>query len=537
MTRSRLDHVWLLVVLAVTVLLALPTLVLPPGRDQAIYLLVGRIVADGGTLYRDAFDFKPPGVLLQHAALAGLAPGSDTAARWLDAASLLLGIVALTRLLRPEGRVAWVVGGLFHGTVALLSFRYWDLGQPEWTLASLIPLGLLAVRGARSLPFLAFVGGAAFGWAFVLKYPAILFLPLVLLVARPRDDTSAASTDPGFGGIRRIGAVLGLVALGFACVAGGVALALIPGGGLAAWIEIQREYIPGYTRLLLAGGPGVAIRESARLVGEFLASRPAWLVPPVLATGVLLAGARGRSRFLPLAGMALGAIGLGAQGKFFHYHWIPILPMISLAVGQAAGVLVRRTRDGGWPRWLVPVGGVVLLATVLLSARPTWSERTAALAHLTGRLPAADFHAHPGFGRWGVGDHALSATEAAADRVAELVPPGAPIFVWGFEPLVYLAADRPSASRFIYNAPFLSPWCPPGWIDELLTGLAADPPAAIVVVANDAIPWVTGVPLDSRGALRYFPDLVALLRSRYAVAAEVEDFTLFTRTDLVSSAP
>lgn len=537
MTRSRHDHVWLLIVVVSAVLLAVPTLVLPPGRDQAIYLLVGRIVAEGGALYRDAFDFKPPGVLLQHAALAHLAPGSTTAGRWLDVASLLLGIVAITRLLRPEGRIAWVVGGLFHGAVALLSFRYWDLGQPEWTLASLVPVALLAFRGARSLPWLGFVSGTVFGWAFVLKYPAILYLPLVLLVATRPDGPDTASTGRRFEGGRRIGAALGLLVAGFVVVVGGVALALVPGGGLSAWLEIQREYIPGYTGLLLAGGPGIAIRESARLVADFLLTRPAWLLAPVLSTGVLLMGGRGRARFLPLAGMALGAAGLVAQGKLFHYHWIPILPMVSLGVGHATGVLVERIRAGTWPRWLVPAAGAMLLAAVALTARPTLAERRAALDHLTGRLDTEAFHAHPVFGTWGVGDHALSATEAAATRLAALTRPGDEVFVWGFEPLLYLAADRPPASRFIYNAPFLSPWCPRGWIDELVRGLTADPPGAIVVVGNDAIPWVTGVPLDSRAGLRYFPDLVSLLRSRYQVAAEVEDFTLFTLTDPSPSTP
>jgi hypothetical protein len=47
-----------------------------------------------------------------------------------------------------------------------------------------------------------------------------------------------------------------------------------------------------------------------------------------------------------------------------------------------------------------------------------------------------------------------------AQQLRDRVPAGEPIYVWGFEPVLYDLADRPSASRFIYNVPQRAPGGP-----------------------------------------------------------------------------
>ena len=53
-------------VLAIAFLLA-QLLCFGYGRDQGIYAVVARAMLDGGMPYRDAWDFKPPGIFLIYA--------------------------------------------------------------------------------------------------------------------------------------------------------------------------------------------------------------------------------------------------------------------------------------------------------------------------------------------------------------------------------------------------------------------------------------------------------------------------------------
>jgi hypothetical protein len=175
--------------------------------------------------------------------------------------------------------------------------------------------------------------------------------------------------------------------------------------------------------------------------------------------------------------------------------------------------------------------GVALLA---LSGAPVLPERAAAVRRAIGAMSVDSFERAAAFGTFGAGDYAFGASRAAARELRRMAGPGhesrTRLFVWGFEPLLYLDAGLTPASRFIYNAPLASPWCPRNWIEEIVASLRADPPELVVVVREDAIPWVTGVPFDSRESLRHFPAIISLLKDHYAPAGEVEHFTFFRRS-------
>mgnify|MGYP000957222837 CR=1 FL=1 len=120
-------------------------------------------------------------------------------------------------------------------------------------------------------------------------------------------------------------------------------------------------------------------------------------------------------------------------------------------------------------------------------------------------------------------------SRAVARELRSRVPAGAPIFVWGFEPSIYWMAERPAASRFIYNVPQRTAWRRDESRATLLRELAAHPPAAIVVQHGDRIPKVTGDDRDSAGALEAFPELQRLLVRDFTWAREVRDFDVYVR--------
>lgn len=55
------------------------------------------------------------------------------------------------------------------------------------------------------------------------------------------------------------------------------------------------------------------------------------------------------------------------------------------------------------------------------------------------------------------------------------------------------------------------------------------PPAYVLVVHNDVMPWMTMRPYDSATELAYYPELAGLLRSRYRPAGRIEDFNIWER--------
>ncbi len=506
-----------MVILVVASCLYLPILLVPLGRDQAIFALVGRTILEGGAPYRDAFDFKPPGVHLAYAAalaVFGRAPWSPLV---LDALATLIGSFFLFRLLQPSGRPGAITAALVYVVVSATELRYWDLAQPEGLSVPLVLGALLAWRRVNRAG--ALTAGVAIGAATLLKYPALGALALLWLVPRA---TAGEPAPPRWLRIAWTG-------VGLLCPIGGVVIWLALRGALGDFVEIQTDYLPGYSRLIQLAGAGRAISDAVRLAADFLGARPLVWIPPVVTLPWLLRNrCLGRTRWLPAGGVLLGLVGAALQGKFFHYHWIPLLPFAAMGTGLGLQSMLAGRSGARAGAGVLAGGGLLLAVLAAFSARPTWPERRAALEGLASRASRSEIAGDAAFGAFGGGDYSPGATYAAAERLAALTRPDDRVFVWGFEPLLYLVADRAPASRFIYNAPLLSPWCPHPWIDRTLADLRRDPPAAIVVVRNDAIPWVTGVPFDSETALGYFPDLARLIRAEYRPAAEVEDFVILT---------
>jgi hypothetical protein len=106
---------------------------------------------------------------------------------------------------------------------------------------------------------------------------------------------------------------------------------------------------------------------------------------------------------------------------------------------------------------------------------------------------------------------------------------GAPIHVFGFQPVLYDLADRPPASRFIYNAPQRAPWYVETGRDALMADLVATPPAAILVERGDVHPGTAGTPFDSATTLERFTRLAALIARDYDGGTQVGSFTIHLR--------
>ncbi|XYH95318.1 glycosyltransferase family 39 protein [Sorangium sp. So ce1128] len=565
------------------------------GRDQGIYAMVARAMLDGGMPYRDAFDFKPPGIFLIYAlarALFGPAQWGVRALEVLGLAGMCLAMVSLAGRAFGDRRVGIVAAALAVLVHAQLDF--WHTAQPESFGGMLTSFALLAAtpRGRAGAPRPApgaaalVVSGALFGAAGLLKPPlagggvvlaVVLAAPaLAELARRGAALAERARRSPARGTDRRATEASGsaldpaaarapataldpaarapdrratapelarpaatapallwaalrpalLIALGgvlpvLACVAWFAAK-----GALGDLREVLFVFTPHYTAL---GWRGVGVLDMAwHGVSEWLVRYSGPLALGLCCLLALHPDRHERAGVALLAGViAMHLVGVVMQAKFFPYHYGATWPLTAMLAALGLWKAWQRCVRLGAKAAAALVAALVATAFARSATKDVdedyidrCAERVALLAAGARDLGRLDRLAS-------VADVNAAANRAVAAWLRERVAPGRPVFVWGFEPVIYDLAERPPATRYLYNVPQRAAWARQEARDALMRDLAARSPAAIVVERRDVFPSVTGDALDSRDTLDGFPALAGLLEERYELAVLIEDFEIY----------
>jgi hypothetical protein len=504
------------------------------GRDQGIYGVVADVILNGGMPYRDAWDFKPPGIFLIYSLAQGLFGKSMLAIRLLEVIGLVATVFGLQRLGqvfldRPKaGLVAGAVAALVHAQL-----EFWHTAQPETfggylTVAALVVLTLEPAKHRQWL--VPFGVGALFGMCALLKPPlggGVLVCGAYLLT---RDQTRALG--------KRWPAMLrtlSLIGTGFALP---IALTLgwiaVRGAWPAFWWTFH-DFVPGYTKLNWshAHAPGMLYHALEEAFFKFSALSAFGVLAAIAMTPL---HAREREAiYLVLGIIAIQLTGIVMQGKFFPYHYAATLLLISFIAGLGLYKLFRRCLLAG-PGSLLALAAFVLVAIDMRDAARDlpqyFSDRVAMRLKFLTRQGAFSSRADLDRELSYVADYNLDADRAVALDIRSRTGSNDSIFIWGFEPSTYFLAERPLASRWTYDVPQRTPWQRDYSRRELLKDLSLNRPKVIVVQRRDVFPSVTGSPLDSRDELPNFPELKALIDTQYRFAREIEDFQIFERSEL-----
>ena len=501
-------------------LIVAPMLTYPFGRDQGVFACGADVLRRGGALYRDFWDLKPPGIYYLYQLSFAAFGRSMLAPRLLDLLFSLATAAGLTligrRLASPSAGTAAAL--LFLCRYAL-GFDYWHSAQGDG-FASLpltaAGLTMLAAERRRSW-WLAASCGALIGLAIIIKFTLGIFLllPLIALAVSRGEELATR--------LARTAAYL----CGTLVVVAAVAFPIWRADALKDMLEIVFTWNSHYAAIR-ASGLAVIIAQTWRFWWGHSHVILA-LIGALALTGLAdLARRReaGPFRWLPPAWLGLMLVQVYVQGKYFEYHWLPALPPLGLLAGSGLVALWRilreRAESVSTARWLAAAGLIVMLAALAAGYRTQFSLE---IGFATGRIPAAvfadDFKDRQ--------DFSLSADLQVAAFLKQHTASGAPVFIWGFEPIIYFLADRPPASRFVSQQPLVTPWSPPGWRDELLSDLMRTRPQHLLVVHNDVMPWVTSRPYESADELTYFPGLAGLLRRHYRPDVSIEDFDIWRR--------
>lgn len=526
---SPLDRALGVTCLAVVAFAALLIATFDYGRDQGIYALVARSVLRGDMPYRDAWDFKPPGIFLVYAFARWVFGPSQQGIRLLESLGLAATAVGLVIFAKDHWQKP-LVGLLAAALAAWLHVQldFWHTGQPE-TFAGMVTIAAI-VLGARSwvrpmsprARAAAEVGaGVLFGFAGLLKPPLAGGGAVLAACLAYRE-----LTEVGPSRLRRAALPVLRVGVGGAAPLVLVALWFAARGALGDLREVLFVFTPHYTALGWEG------QTAAGLLHWGVAE---WLIRYSSITTV---GAALLLGFHPTKAERLGValllgiifvqiVGVTMQAKFFPYHYGAIWPATALVAGLGLhGAWQRLSRRGVLAALVFPVG-IALLATTQTATKnldPFWDRAARRLDLLFGSAPA-DAAAWDDLAT--VADVDAGDNRAVADFLRARTPPERPVFVWGFEPVIYDLAERESATRFVYNVPQRVAWAAEPLRRTLMEDLTARPPSAIVVERRDVFPMVTGSVLDSADTLPSFPELRALLETRYALAGTFGDIDVY----------
>jgi hypothetical protein len=449
--------------------------------DEAAIAAQAITLRNGGTLYVDVIDRKPPIPAYIYAWFFDLLDSTDLRPLHGAAAIALAGTAAVVAL---EGRRRWgtsagwwAAGLLVGGAVGFLPV---DAQAANFAHFALLPGAVAVVAARRGTSRAALVAGIALGLAVLCRQSwAIGVVPgavAVALAGRRRDVVFFGS---------------GLIAT---VAAAGI---FMPFADFWYWTFASNgEYVTvgaslGSTLASLLASVGLFVLfhlTLVALVGYALHRRvrdlPAW-----------------RDDIDLWLWLVSGIVAVSTGLRFFGHYWLQILPPAVLLAGRVAPVLQSRMRR---------VGAAALAVSTLVVV-------------LFGFAPAAF--------------RKLPDPDPVAVFVKEHTSPDDVVMVWGKFPELYLAADRAPGGSLVHSdfvtgltgnrspGPHTLDDAPDDARRELMASLHRNPPSMILDTSTADLRDYGAYPLHSNS------ELTAFVKARYRHVATVDGVMIYQLED------
>lgn len=416
---------------------------IPLNRDEGGFAYLGKMIAQGGTLYRDGCDLKPPGIFFLYAALSYLVPLS---ARGLHLAlqaynlATLLALVVLAKSLFGWRTSFWtaLVFAVFSSARAVEGFA----GSAEMFMLLPIVLSfLLAVRGARSCGvlqlFLSGIFSAAYFWMKQSSAPITIFFMAYIFIASYH-QMPKASRGAGKGLAGLIWFVMGFCTLSLMVVG-----YFVNKGTLHDFWYWSFEHPYEYTAYgysLFKTFSDCAAGAWQR--GTYLFRESPFIFSLALASCIILSRYR-RAEGLIVSGFLISSFVSAAHAPRVYAHYFALLcPSVALAAGAGTAAALELVR------------GRKVLGPLAAGA---------AVAAVVGFSIFVDF----GYyfidspvrnNRNCLGFNPFPESEVVAAYVRQRTQSSDRLLILGSEPEILLLADRVSATRHIYVYPVVGPY-------------------------------------------------------------------------------
>ncbi len=497
------------------VVIGIPSLLYPFGRDQGLYYYVGREwVLRGSIPYRDVLDHKTPGLYYLHALSVFLFGEQMWGIRVFELFCVVaLGVLAGALTARRGEPVRAGVRGaaiLAASVVYFGYFDFWNTAQSELWYGTLGVASIWAAVRLKSESRAALASGAFAGAAVIFKPPAIwmVLVAVSLLIGRSR--------VPGAPLIGRLKAALPPL-LRF-----GLTSALVPAmtfayfgakGALPAMFDIVVGANAYYVKHEQGDSPWG---------GLFIYHWCFFPLVPVLLVVLVVALVRSRrsgdretfSRYgLAAVVTATGYAAVVMQGKYYLLHWgvmVPAWTMISANAARSWSELLSK-RGRAWafaPTFTAQLVGLWCMAMISCEGPNMW--RLGVVHGYRWKIGQESRELFTDHFQWpGLGFH-YRTSERAGDWLREHTTPDETITVRGFQPEVYAVARRRHRGRFFWTTFLCNParaYRREEWLKEDLDAIAAHPPKYVVALTGihggpdsaeyfDALGWKTTIVMD-----------------------------------------
>lgn len=492
-------HAWLLVSLALTLLLRVPSLLEPPWYDdEGIYAAVAHAMSQGAALYRDVADNRPPGMYLIYALFLGMSDASVFAVKLGAAAAVLATQVTVFFIAWRQwnARTALVTALLF-GLLSSLPVLEGNLANAEVFMAFPIALAMLFALHGRF-----FSAGLALGGAFLIKQIAGVELAALI--------TGLLLFAPD---LRR--SIL-RVAAGFLVPTALTGLGLLATGLLGDFLFTGFGYYLGY------------VQRETRIPATTIVMKLALLLATVAVVWWFARGHRSREQFqrtLMPVWLAFGVFGALFTSRPYPHYLLEALPPFLLVVVPAFVAQWHAPLPHLTVGRMVSVGALaVVTCTLTLSIYVPWV-----------RWAAPDRMAlyYDNFLKFATGERSLQAYNDTFDlrvnrnvvlqrQIEALTEPGDPVLIWGEEPWLYELADLMPVAPFVVS--YYAYEVPQG-LHQVVTRLRQERPRVVLWTQNKAM----------------FPELRAELDRDYTVVSSVGNALLYQRlpgrNDLAANLP
>ncbi len=517
--------------------LGLPTLIYPIGRDQGVFSYIGQRLFDGSRLYVDLWDVKSPLIYWMYGLALNFSGSHIIGVRIMDmlfaAVSAYLVYTITMRLRIIHGQRAGVVAGILYLAWYYLPNDYRVLANCESFMTPFLLLGILFIIKASLVRdnsshattlTLWFWGGAALGATMLFKTTGAVFLgPAVI----------AAYLIPANRQTRD--RLLSVCAVGF-----GFALPLLLGwiylvrtGAMEDWLFLNLTYLPSYTSVSHAHGILTELSKVLYIIRDLALIYPA-MVAGVALLGMLAvkrwlseragAGQSGRGQYALLYlvlsfGVVYASI-IAVQGKYLHYHFLPLLGPFAVVVAVATLRAIEDFRISPWVKTLA-------FLTLAIGLAHSWKLPQRYLA--LGKM-ALDSDYHEQYcEELSTGNFPCGVSHRIGKFLREKSEPGDKLFIWSFEPEIYFLSGLEPASRFLFNTPFLAGEVASTWKVELMIDLMLAPPEFIVLGDKDGLPLITGERYSSKEQLKAVRGLAEFIDSNYTPIETIGNFTILKR--------
>ncbi|HKQ70538.1 MAG TPA: glycosyltransferase family 39 protein [Polyangiaceae bacterium] len=507
------------------------------GRDQGIYATVADTILRGGMPYRDAWDFKPPGIFVIYAAaraLFGTGQWSIRVFEVIGLASTTTAFCILARRFFGDWRV-----GIIGGALAVLvhcELEFWHTAQPESFGGMLTAWAIVLATfepsqrdpRARTKTLRAWAGaGLLYGATFLLKPPlaggavvSSLFAAYSAWQKSRQGSLAGKLRDAATPVAVMAASSLALVVM---CLAWFAAR-----GAFHDLYQTLFVFTPHYTKLGWEDAtiPGMVYLALEEGFTDFSSINTAGIVAAMVLVKAHPREREGVLHVVLVVIMQLG--GVAMQGKFFPYHYGASLLLLSLF----AGLGVYKVWQRAIASWLGVAAFATALPVVIFARSATRNTQTdffdrciARQRQLFGLSDTTRDELDAKL--YSVADVSYGANRLVAEHLRARLGSSDLVFIWGFEPIIYDLSERRPASRYIYDVPQRVSWFKDEARADLMSELDLHPPKAIVVEHRDVFPVVTGDVIDSADTLQKFPALSARLRERYELETTIEDFDVY----------